>query len=98
MREMPPGVEMIKLLVGGQYAWTVVRDGKAVSGAGGKYTVDDETYSETMVYSVGSNMLAMVGSTFPFTWKIENGKWHHKGTLKLGAAKQEVNEVWEPVP
>jgi hypothetical protein len=36
MRGMPPGVEMTKLLVGGRYAWTVVRDGKAISGAGGE--------------------------------------------------------------
>ena len=50
------------------------------------------------MYSVVAGMLALVGNTFPFTWKIENGKWHHKGTLKLGAAKQEVNEIWEPVP
>jgi hypothetical protein len=98
MRGMPPGVEMTKLLVGGQYAWTVVREGTALGGAGGKYKVDDKTYSETVVYSVGENMLPLVGRACPFTWTIEGGKWHHKGTLKVGSIKQEVDEIWEPVP
>ena len=98
MRGMPPGVEMTKLLVGGQYAWTAVRDGKAIFGAGGKYQVDEHTYTETVVYSVGENMLSLVGVACPFTWTIEDGKWHHKGTLKVGASRQEINEIWEPVP
>jgi hypothetical protein len=98
MRGMPPGVEMTKLLVGGRYAWTVVRDGKAVSGAGGKFTVDDKTYTEIVVYSVGQNMVPLVGTTCPFTWTIEDGQWHHKGTLKVGAARQEIDEIWEPAP
>ena len=50
------------------------------------------------MYSVGENMLPLVGSTCPFTWTIEDGKWHHTGTLKVGSIKQEVDEIWEPVP
>ncbi len=97
MRGMPPGVAMTKLLVGGQYAWTVVRGGKALSGAGGTYQVDGDTYTETVVYSVGENMQPLVGSSCPFTWTIEGGKWHHKGTLKTGTIRQEIDEIWEPV-
>jgi hypothetical protein len=98
MRAKPPGLEVTKLLVGGQYAWTTVRDGKAVSAAGGTYKVDDTTYTETVVYSVDDNMLRLVGSSFPFKWSIENGKWHHRGTLRVGAARQEIDEIWEPAP
>jgi len=98
MRGMPPGIEMTKLLVGGQYAWAAVRDGKAITGAGGKYKVDDNTYTETVVYSVGENMLSLVGTACPFTWTFEDGKWHHTGTLKVGAARQKIDEIWEPLP
>jgi hypothetical protein len=98
MRGVPPGVEMTKLVVGGRYAWTVVRGGKALGGAGGKYEVDDKTYTETVVYSVGESMMPLVGKSCPFQWTIEDGKWHHKGTLEAGAVRQEIDEIWEPVP
>jgi hypothetical protein len=96
MRKLPSGIEMIKLLVGGRYSWTVVQNGKAVAGAGGLYKVQGESYTEEVTYAVGDNNQPMVGHIFDFTWKIEDGKWHHKGTLKVGAATQEIDEIWEP--
>jgi hypothetical protein len=98
MRTIPPNIEMTKLVVGGRYAWTLAQNGKAVSGAGGRYKVDDKTYTETVDYSVGDNMLAMVGTSCDFTWKFENGKWHHAGILKVGAVRQEIDQIWEKVP
>ena len=98
MRPLPAGIEMIKLLVGGRYSWTVVQNGKAVSGAGGRYKVDGESYTEEVTYALGDNNQAMVGHSFDFTWKIENGKWHHVGTLKIGTVAQDVDEFWEPAP
>ena len=98
MRPLPAGIEMIKLLAGGRYSWTVVQNGKAVSGAGGRYKVDGESYTEEVTYALGDNNQAMVGHSFDFTWKIENGKWHHMGTLKIGTVAQEIDEFWEPAP
>jgi hypothetical protein len=98
MRPLPGGIETIKLLVGGRYSWTVVQNGKAVGGAGGRYKVDGESYTEDVTYALGDNNQVMVGHSFDFTWKIENGKWHHMGTLKVGTAAQEVDELWEPAP
>jgi hypothetical protein len=98
MRRIPPNIEMVKLVVGGRYGWTVSQNGKAVSGAGGLYEVNDKTYTETINYSVGDNMLALVGSSSDFTWKIEDGKWHHVGTLKVGAVRQEIDQIWERIP
>jgi hypothetical protein len=98
MRKLPAGLEMIKLLVGGHYSWTVVQNGKAVGGAGGRYKVDGQSYTEEVTYAVGDNNQAIVGHSFDFTWKIEDGKWHHVGTLRIGTAAQPVDEIWEPAP
>jgi len=98
MRALPAGIEMIKLLVGGRYALTVVQNGKAVAGMGGRYKVDGQSYTEDVTYALGENNQPMVGNSFDFTWKIEDGKWHHMGTLKIGTAAQPVDEIWEPAP
>ena len=98
MRPLPAGIEMIKLVAGGRYSWTVVQQGKAVAGAGGRYKVNGDSYTEEVTYALGDNNQAMVGHSFDFTWKIENGKWHHVGTLKVGTVAQEVDELWEPAP
>jgi hypothetical protein len=53
---------------------------------------------EEVTYAVGDNNQAMVGHSFDFTWKIEDGKWRHVGTLRIGRAAQSVDEIWEPAP
>lgn len=97
-RSLPDGIEMTKLVVGGRFAWTVVRDGQVVAGAGGRYAVEDDSYTETVTYAAGEGQKPLVGRSFRLTWKIEDGKWHHKGTLKLDGAEQPIDEIWERVP
>jgi hypothetical protein len=99
-RRLPDGVEMTKLIVGGRYVWMVVRDGKAIAGAGGNYTVDGDSYTESVSYVLNNDQRmadAMVGKSFKFAWKIENGKWHHKGTMKFENGQQFVDELWERI-
>jgi RNA polymerase sigma factor (sigma-70 family) len=98
IRALPADVEVTKLIVDGRYFWTVIQNGTATTGAGGRYEVDGETYTEFVGYAVGDNTKPLVGGTFKFTCKTEDGKWHHRGTVDVGAAKQEIDEVWERVP
>jgi hypothetical protein len=98
MRKLPAGIEMTKLVVGGRYVWTVVRNNMVAAGAGGKYTADDESYTESVEFPLAPNQQGMVGKSFKFTWKVEDGKWHHQGTLKAGDAAQEIDEIWERIP
>ena len=98
IRPLPPGIEMTKLVVGGRYAWTVSRDGKAIGGAGGEYQVDENTYTEAVRYSIGANSQLLVSKNFTFSWKIKDGHWHHMGTLAIDKLKQEIDEVWERCP
>jgi hypothetical protein len=97
MRSVPTGVEMTKLLVDGRYVWTVVREGTVVAGAGGSYTVTGDKYTEKMTYGMPSRQQPMVGRSFTFTWRFDGGKWHHKGTLKIEGAQQEIDEIWERI-
>lgn len=98
LRDLPPGIEMTKLIVGGRFAWIVTRDGQAVAGAGGTYTVTPNAYAETVTFAVAQNQQPLVGSTTRFTYKLEGGKWYHKGTLRVGQARQDIDEVWERIP
>jgi hypothetical protein len=89
---------MTKLVAGGRYAWTIVQNGRLLGGMGGSYSTDEGTYTETVMYAVGDNDRLLIGKSFKFTWTIDGGKWHHKATLEIGNARQEINEVWERVP
>jgi hypothetical protein len=89
---------MTKLVVGGRFVWIVSQNGRAVAGAGGSYTVSPDAYAETVSYAVGQNQQPLIGTTTKFTWRFEGGKWHHKGTLRVGQAKQEIDESWERIP
>jgi hypothetical protein len=97
-RALPGGIEMTKLIVGGRFAWVVTQNGKAIAGAGGTWSMTPDAYSETVTYAVGANQQALVGSATKFTWKFEQGKWHHKGTLRVGQNTQGIDEFWERIP
>jgi hypothetical protein len=98
LRPIPEGVEMTKLIVGGRFSWVVVQNGKAVAGAGGRYVTTARSYTETVTYAVGQNQQPLVGTSTTFTSAMENGKWHHRGTLRVGQQKQEIDEIWERIP
>jgi hypothetical protein len=98
MRDVPPGFEMTKLIVDGRYIWTVVQNGTVIAGAGGSYTTTDNAYTETVTFGMTNRQQPMVGRSFSFTWKFEDGKWHHKGILKVNVGQQEIDEIWERVP
>lgn len=91
----PEGVEQVKLVIGGRFIWTVVQDGKLVAGAGGTYTVKGDTFTEHVAFVSSENVEVLRGKDFSFTWKIEDGKWHHTGTLKLGDSDVKIDEIYE---
>jgi hypothetical protein len=97
LRPIPQGIEMTKLVVGGRFAWIASQNGRAVAGAGGTCSLTPNSYSETVSYAVGQNQQALIGTTTKFTWTFEGGKWHHKGTLRVGQNRQEIDEIWERI-
>jgi hypothetical protein len=94
-RKLPEGFEQIKLVTGGRFVWTLVQDGRVTAGAGGKYTVEGDRYVEHVDFVVGEDLKSFVGNDHPFTWKIEDGKWHHTGVTKSDQGDYKIDEVWE---
>ncbi len=67
-RKSSEGTEMIDCIVGGRFIWTIVSQGRVAAVAGGKYTVDEDKYTESIEYVYGQGVPAsFVGSTFAFT-------------------------------
>ena len=98
MRKLPEGIELFKLVVDGRFVWTFVQKDRATAGAGGHYTLEDDRFTENVDFAISPGQQAMTGKSFTFSWKIEDGKWYHKGTLKIGDAEQEIDQIYERVP
>ncbi len=92
---LPEGLSMVKFVANGRFVWTLSQDGKLLASIGGRYTIDDDHYSEKIEYVHGQNYEWMVGKTFKFTWKIEDNTWHHVGELKNDdGATTAIEETW----
>ncbi len=71
---------------------------ESVAGGGETCSQIGDGYSETVAHAIGQNQQPLVGTTTRFTWTPEHGKWHHKGTLRVGQATQETEEILERAP
>ena len=85
--------QRIKHITATHFTWIeVITDSKTIqSGAGGKYTIEGTTYTETIEYA-GQGMEAFVGKPQKFTIKVEGDKLHQSGVLSNGL---KIEEVWE---
>ena len=85
--------QRIKHITATHFTWIeVITDSKTIqSGAGGKYTIEGTTYTETIEY-VGQGMEAFVGKPQKFTIKVEGDKLHQSGELSNGL---KIEEIWE---
>jgi hypothetical protein len=94
-QSLPAGVEMIKYMTGGRYVWTIVKEGRIIAAAGGKYTVDKDKYTESVESILGEGQAPLVGMTFDFSRKVEGNLWLHSGALKVGNNVLKIDEKWE---
>ena len=95
-QKFPEGMEMINLVTGGRFVWTVVSKGRVVSVAGGKYRVDGDKYTETIEYVSGQGVPeSFVGSTFDFTCKVDGDTLHKVGTIQVNGQDYKIDEKWE---
>jgi hypothetical protein len=91
----PDGTEMIDHIVGGRFAWTVVRDGKVVAVAGGRYKSEKDRFSEIIEYVSGEVPESFVGSTFEFVLKFDGDTFTKVGTIKVNGQDYKIDEKWE---
>ena len=93
----PEGLETIKLIVGGRWVWTLTKDGRAIAGLGGTYTIKDDQYTERVEYAITDGFEAHIGRSFTFTSKYEGNTWNMKGTLVVRDMEFKIDEDWERV-
>ena len=95
-QKFPEGMEMINLVTGGRFIWTVVSQGRVVAVAGGKYKVDGDKYTESIEYVSGQGVPeSFVGSTFDFTCKVDGNTLHKVGTIQVNGQDYKIDEKWE---
>jgi hypothetical protein len=93
----PEGWEQTKLVVGGRFVWTVVKDGEMLRSAGGKYTAGADEYTEEVEFVAHPADEWMVGKTIKFKAKLDGDKWHHEGTIKTTRGEVKIKEIWERI-
>jgi len=94
-QKLPEGTEEIKYVTGGRFVWTVVKEGRILAAAGGKYKVDKDKYTETIEYTHGEGQASLVGKTVDFTWKVDGNTWLHVGVIKVNDQDFKIDEKWE---
>jgi hypothetical protein len=94
-QKLPEGVEMIKYITGGRFVWTIVKEGRILGAAGGKYKVDKDRYAESIEYIEGEGNASLVGRTFDFTGKVDGRKLHQVGVMKFNDQDLKIDEKYE---
>jgi hypothetical protein len=61
---------------------------------GGRYSLRDGAYKETVEFAMGRTLPELLGKEQSFSLKLEGDRWTHSGTLTNG---QRIEEVWELV-
>jgi hypothetical protein len=95
LEKFPDGVEMTKLITGGRFAWIVVGEGKVLASAGGTYTIKDDVFTEKVSFVGSDSHNHLMGKSFAYPIKFEDGKWHLKASFKLDDREMAIDELWE---
>ena len=95
-QKVPEGTEFVDCITGGRFVWTVVKDGKLLASAGGRYKVDKDKFSEIIEFVHGAGVPeSFVGSTFEFTVTFEGDALRKAGTIKVNGQDYKIDEKWE---
>jgi hypothetical protein len=95
---LPEGIEQVKLITGGRFNWTVTQDGKLLASAGGSYTIKDGVYTEKVTFVASDSHKHLLGKSFAYPIRFEDGKWHLKATFKLDDGEMAIDELWQRCP
>lgn len=91
--DFPKDQRRVKLITATHFTWVQYDAGtkKAESMAGGPYTLDGGSYTETIEF-VGTGMETYLGKKQPFTIKVVGDKLYQSGQLSDGL---KIEEVWQ---
>jgi hypothetical protein len=93
--KVPEGLEQIKLVTGGRFVWTLVRNGKVLAGAGGHYVLKGDRYTEHVDFVLSPSLESLVGQDIQFTAKLDDDTWNHVAVPRNKGEESPLVEVWE---
>lgn len=84
----------LKILSGTRFQWIAFDTAEKTfyNTGGGTYTLKNGKYSERIEFFSKDNN--RVGNTVTFDYKLDNGRWDHKG---MSTAGKPVHEIWEKI-
>jgi hypothetical protein len=84
----------LKILSGTRFQWIAFDTAEKTfyNTGGGTYTIKNGKYSERIEFFSKDNN--RVGNTVTFDYKLDNGRWDHKG---MSTAGKPVHEIWEKI-
>jgi hypothetical protein len=84
----------VKLLSGTRFQWIAFdsADKTFYNTGGGTYSAKNGKYTEKIEFFSSDNN--RVGTNLTFDYKLDNGRWDHKGTSTKG---KPVHEIWEKI-
>jgi hypothetical protein len=95
-QKFPEDMVMTDCIVGGRFVWTVVKDGKVISAAGGRYTSEKDKFTEIIEFVSGQGVPeSFVGSSFVFTVTIDGDTMTKVGTIQVSGQDYKIDEKWE---
>jgi hypothetical protein len=88
-----PGYRHIKILGPQHFMWAVYEGdtGAVVAVGGGTYSFDGRVYIEMLEFGSENLPGELIGEAQVFVAIVDDGVWHHEGTLSNGA---QVRETW----
>ncbi|HEV7925287.1 MAG TPA: hypothetical protein VGR14_08030 [Verrucomicrobiae bacterium] len=91
--DYPPENRRLKMITGTHFTWLdyETKTGKIRTSAGGRYTLKDGAYTETIEFA-GEGLDAYLGKPQVFTIKIDGDKLSQSGKLSDGT---EIREIWQ---
>ena len=94
--DFPKERRRLKLVTETHWSWVeydTAGPKEAKSGAGGPYTLKDDTYTETIEFATGG-MVAFLDKRHAFKSRIEGDKWYVSGVLNNGL---KIEDIWQRV-
>lgn len=94
LKKSTPGARRtIKILGGDRFQWIAFNSdtGEFFGTGGGTYSAENGKYTENIEFFSRNNNRA--GTSLPFDYKLNDGKWHHSGKSSKG---DPIYEIWSP--
>ncbi|HUV35350.1 MAG TPA: hypothetical protein VMX58_00240 [Patescibacteria group bacterium] len=84
----------VKILTETHFAFGCMGPDGIMYAGGGRYTLDGDTYTETIAYHFNPKL---AGRTLSFTCRLDGDRWHHSGIFEIDGERFNIEEIWRRI-